>query len=233
MELNEYVSTNEWIVICGNDKLKKKCIHELELIRISRNKEFEAKSANFLNRDSFLMDDTLLGSIQLDNEIYQARLNTTLNNSPNKAPQLNTTLNFSPNKAPQTHRDFTKKYESNKIDSNKLKIGDNNAIIIQNVAKTYESIKTSKEQQCMSAREVNYSDYRENPDNIYDQGATSTLPSYPSLKDCDGDELLYFKQKCTALIFRNEELRIELLQGKNNLTSMKDTLFEKKFEFDS
>ena len=34
MELNEYVSTNEWIVICGNDKLKKKCIHELELIRM-------------------------------------------------------------------------------------------------------------------------------------------------------------------------------------------------------
>lgn len=222
-DMSEYVSVNEWMIICGNDTLKNRCIHELELIRKSRNKEFEAKSENFLNRESFMMDDTLLGSLEYDKEIYEEKIRKG-NMQVKSSKQI-----------PDNQKDFSKKYESNRIENNTATSrGYNQKITDINTKKNYETVKDIKEEsRPKTERNIKHYTYEENIKNPYDNLQNTCLPSYPSLKDCGGDELLYFKQKCTALIFRNEELRTELQSSKSSFELMKSQLFEKRGEFDT
>lgn len=60
---------------------------------------------------------------------------------------------------------------------------------------------------------------------------TTAQPSYPSLKQCHGNELEYFKHKCTALIYRNEFLKIELENSKSSIEMIKDELESKQKDF--
>ena len=61
--------------------------------------------------------------------------------------------------------------------------------------------------------------------------SVSLLPSYPSLKELNGNELEYFKLKCTSLIHKNLELKQELENSRVDVFDLKSKIDDQQVKF--
>jgi hypothetical protein len=232
--LAEYISLSEWINICGSDTMKDKCVHEIERIRKERCRAFEAKSANYLNRDSFMLDETLGGSGTFSPK------NEMLDN-PDGAKYQSHMVNSNKVKVNRTYDSNQNIYRRGKTQNSQELVHQPNYPSFNSMqqAGTGDMFKKKTHQAEQTEGSLDLEHWGKDPgmdgDNLgiglmaesqrtlaERQGQfESCLPSYPSLKSLDGDELEYFKHKCTALIYRNEELREELQNSKANLELIK------------
>jgi hypothetical protein len=242
--LAEYISLSEWINICGSDTMKDKCVHEIERIRKERCRAFEAKSANYLNRDSFMLDETLGGSGTFSPK------NEMLDN-PDGAKYQSHMVNAKKVKVNRTY-DSNQNIYTRKITQNSQELAHQPnypSFNSMQQAGTGDMFKKKIQQGEQTEGSIDLGHWGKDPgmdgDNLgiglmaesqrtlaERQGQfESCLPSYPSLKSLDGDELEYFKHKCTALIYRNEELREELQNSKANLELIKAQVDLRHAEF--
>jgi hypothetical protein len=232
--LAEYISLSEWINICGSETMKDKCVHEIERIRRERCRAFEAKSANYLNRDSFMLDETLGGSgtFSPKNEILD---------NPDGAKYQSHVVNAKKVKVNRTYDSNQNVYRRKESQNSQELVRQPNYPSFNTLHQTVtgDMFKKKTQQAGQTEGSIDLGHWGKDPgmdgDNLgvglmADSQRTlaerqgqfeSCLPSYPSLKSLDGDELEYFKHKCTALIYRNEELREELQNSKGNLELIK------------